>query len=619
MNWCLISITEAMRRVVRQGLVLIFVCAITTGVPAQQLSRPVGEPPTGKNSSTFKEKQGPAGKAAEAVSTSAETAPARRAGGADIPAHVITVVHRLSGWKMFAWLAATGTEMVDGNELMLADGVHTNIVAGCVLDDGRTVIARLSQAETEALTLLPDFFTQNGRSEAADMIVVRRDGVRFKAAFIGLDSSTGLSLLQIAEPILPPALRDASTAALTEGRAVRLFAPERAQRRESLRDEGLVYLRMSEAEGKLLSVRRARSGKAIEAAVGASRLSAAWAGAVATNESGTLLGIAEQAGADEIRLIPAETIKGAAARVLARRATVPQPWLGARGDAVALAPLELFMSSGWPQKEAQALASKRQGVLLTAVAPGTPAAVADLRAGDVVARISEQEVRGVEDFSFILKQAGGGSTVNFTVLRPQMNAPLDVIVRLSESLKPARATAEAEARALEIIARAQASKAREMLTAARAAAIEARLSGIEARILEAEAQVAEAAARVVEAEAREAQATARVDDVRATAQGEVFVKPLLPLGVKAIALSPKSAARFKAPKGLLVIAVLPQSVAAQSGVQAGDVIEAVNNQALPGIAALRELSLSTRANVALSILRDGQRRTLTLANRSDPK
>ena len=33
---------------------------------------------------------------------------------------------------MFAWLAATGTEMVDGNEMMLADGVHPNIVAVCV-------------------------------------------------------------------------------------------------------------------------------------------------------------------------------------------------------------------------------------------------------------------------------------------------------------------------------------------------------------------------------------------------------------------------------------------------------------------------------------------------------
>ena len=106
---------------------------------------------------------------------------------------------------------------------------------------------------------------------------------------------------------------------------------------------------------------------------------------------------------------------------------------------------------------------------------------------------------------------------------------------------------------------------------------------------------------------------------RATAQGEVFVKTLLPLGVKSHRAVTKSAARFKAPKGLLVIAVLPQSAAAQSGVQAGDVIEAVNNQALPGIAALRELSLSKRANVALSILRDGQRRTLTLANQSDPK
>ena len=101
MNWCLISITEAMRRVVRQVVVLIFVCAITTVTPAQQLNRPVGEPPTGKNypvTSTFRERQGPLVKLRKQFNA-AETVQARRPEERTIPAHVINRGASLEGWK----------------------------------------------------------------------------------------------------------------------------------------------------------------------------------------------------------------------------------------------------------------------------------------------------------------------------------------------------------------------------------------------------------------------------------------------------------------------------------------------------------------------------------------
>src|SRR5205823_11537921 len=113
------------------------------------------------------------------------------------------------------------------------------------------------------------------------------------------------------------------------------------------------------------------------------QVSPEWTGGVAVGETGALVGIVDESGTNEARLVSAETVRAAAARVQARRASVPQPWLGARGDAVALTPLQLFVTHGWPESEARALLNRQQGVLLTEVAPGTPAALAGLRRGDV--------------------------------------------------------------------------------------------------------------------------------------------------------------------------------------------------------------------------------------------
>src|SRR5688500_15087393 len=65
------------------------------------------------------------------------------------PREVVTVVHRLSGWKLLAWLAASGPPALELDELPSMKDSHTNIVAGYIYDDGRTVVARLSQDEVD--------------------------------------------------------------------------------------------------------------------------------------------------------------------------------------------------------------------------------------------------------------------------------------------------------------------------------------------------------------------------------------------------------------------------------------------------------------------------------------
>lgn len=483
------------------------------------------------------------------------------------PPKVVTVVHRLSGWKLLVWLAASGPATLTLDQWPSPADVHTNIVAGFVADDGRTVVTRLPQAaaEVEASTpapFPPGLFAARETLESSlpELILVRSDGVKVPARFLGLDAATGLSLLEAAEPLLTPAGDVGDTEETPSvGQRLFLFAPTPVAQAPPTGDEGVIYMSMGETEGKVTEVGRAPTGKPLSARARAPRISPAWTGAVATDETGALVGIVSQSGGTETSIVTAEAMRAAIARVRARGASVPHPWLGARGDEVSAAGLSLFERNGWRPWAALPLINKQVGVLLTSVADGTPAFEAGLRPGDVVTRLNERDVRNLEDFSFGLREAGAGSTVNFTVLRDRVEVPLTVSVRLSETLDPALATAEAESRA----ARARSRRG----VVAHAAPVLPRLN--------------------------------------------FFNKPLQEFGLNVLGLTPRSAPRLAARNGLLVVSVRPESAAALAGLRAGDVIEAVNGQVLEGIGAARLFPpLTATTDFTLSVVRARQRITV---------
>jgi serine protease Do len=133
--------------------------------------------------------------------------------------------------------------------------------------------------------------------------------------------------------------------------------------------------------------------------------------------------------------------------VLARKGSVPRPWLGVGGTELSSAPVALLVSVGWSRSKAATLLNKSHGILLTSVVPGAPAAAAGLRPGDVIARANEREVKSASDLSLILDEAGKASPVRFSVLRPDLDAPREVVVHLDETVNPAFATEMAQARA----------------------------------------------------------------------------------------------------------------------------------------------------------------------------
>jgi serine protease Do len=522
---------------------------------------------------------------------------------------VVTVVHRLNGIKALALLQRNGeaVTMVD-EDIVRESNAVTSITAGVALGDGQSIVARLPQAEAEieattfftpaplpriniprAATTAPVVQRATAVSttpralvplESTGFIVVQSSGKQYVARYVGLDGLSGLSLLKIPGLNLP-ASHDVNEERLAVGQIVRLFAPMRAIKGSSA-TASTVSLRMGEIEGKIAEIARTATGRIEYLTINAKNLSPEIVGGVALNEVGEAVGIVETINANVARLIPTGAVRRAAERVLVRQTSVPRPWLGVRGEAVAAMPLEKFLPGGWSEPQAVALKGKMEGIFLTSVAPGTPAALADLRPGDVIVRVNDFEVKNAEDFSFVLNEVGSGATVNFTLFRGQLPnppapfptpkpmamppfppvgtlispaafnfKPLVVSVKLSESLNPARAMKLAEE--------------------------------------------------------------------YSTNLQTINPFPLVARGIETAALSARAATHLGSRGGMVVLFVDPTSPAAQAGLKAFDVIETVEGKPVGHNALFYTLPQGNPDKLTLGIVRDNQRMEITIQQKEKDK
>jgi S1-C subfamily serine protease len=481
---------------------------------------------------------------------------------------------------------------------------HTSITAGLILDDGRTIVASLPQAEAEDdASLMPPFppsppnlLNDMGRIStqfaphfpAPDLSIVRSNGQQSAAKFIGLDAATNLSLLKIDGPRLAPA-RDADEEKLKVGQRVRFFAPQPANDTE-LKTSGTMYLRIGETEGELTEIVREPTGKIARLTVQARNLSKGMVGGIVLNDAGETVGLIESSNGIEASLMPAQKMRRAAERVLARKTSVPQPWLGVRGEPVAVAPLTQLVTNGWTQEEATTLRNRGAGILLTAVAPGTPAALAHLRPGDIIVRVNDGEVKSGEEFSWLLDEAGSGAFVRFTVLRrrainlspmpprqlampPTLILPTPSSRPLPPKMPPPPISPEAK-------------KSPELIT------------GDEGVLKELNVTVKLSSSLNLESAME-----------RAEAADDFSTDPFASRGLETIPVRLKTAKRSGAGNssnlGLLVIAVHRESAAARAGLRSGDVIRAVNGVGFPS-AKMALPFPSNDSQLALNIIRQGR-------------
>ena len=385
-------------------------------------------------------------------------APPVKTSAAKLPAapQVVTIIHRINALKMFRLLLRSEQQMQSVASVdwafNLMDDVHTNVIAGLAMDDGETIAAWLPEAEVEFGP--PDMVTPVAPrapkppralapprvgffDDRPDITVIGPEGKRLAAKYVGLDAVTGLSILRLVNKNAVPAgtIKDEP---LNAGETVLLFSPEPVATVTGARAmlRGGLYARMGAIEGQIRNVMAAPSGGVARFKVSAPKLSNANIGGVVLNEAGETIGIVDGLEGNEASILPAALIKRAAQRVLEQQASVPRPWLGVKGEAIAALNLDQIRNHGWELQRAEALADKHRGILLTSIMPDSPAAKASLRAGDVILKVDDKEIQTADDFTWWLEQAGPSSLVEFTVARPDRPAAEPLNVKLSGLLDP---------------------------------------------------------------------------------------------------------------------------------------------------------------------------------------
>lgn len=448
---------------------------------------------------------------------------------------VVTIVHRLSGAKLLLQLVRESGEQ--GTTATIApdaimNNAHASIIAGWVLEDGKTILARLPQAaaemEVQRFSMVwPDKDKKEkeekqdkqdkvdhpeGQGVTAqrrpprpprmqpDLTVMTQDGKTYRARYIGIDGQTGLSVLQLAGAA-STAVSEVAVEKVRTGANVQLFAPERVAEASAY----TIMVRIGKTDAKVSKVVNPRAQMMDRMMLHGPKLSPKVIGGVACDEAGRTLGIVDAIEGNNARLVTADAVRAAARRVLESQASVPRPLLGIRGEAVDERARKTLLEFGWNERQFEELLEKQIGILLTSVLPGTPAAFANLHPGDIIIRVGDKDVKSAEEFSSMLAKAGTGEEVRFLVQRPKSSTPVKLDVRLGGAYQP-----------------------------------------------------------VFEWQFR--------TPVVPRIQGG-----LRTMGVEAVALSSKSAQQWGG-SGLLVIAIEPESAAARGGLKEGDVIESIDGK-----------------------------------------
>jgi S1-C subfamily serine protease len=388
-----------------------------------------------------------------------------------IAPQIVTILHRLTGLKIMRLLRRSTEEpgSIAGldDAFRMSKEVHTNVIAGLTLDDGETIAAWLPEAEAE---MAPSAIQYAPRAPAPphpptvppqkrepsvavgapmavpnvpgvslpgllepDLKIVTRDGKRLLGHYLGLDGLTGLSVITLKGANLPQMVE--AQEPIRIGQRLRVIGPQPAPRSEGGARTGM-YVRVGQTDAMVSDVNRSPSGGIARIKIKAANLSAANIGGIAVNDAGETLGILDAVEGHEATVVPIASVRSAVKRVRDRQASVPRPWLGVRGEPIGAMTLDKILGVGWQLDRAKVLCENQNGILLTSVAPGSPAALNQLKPGDVILSVNNSQIKNGDEFSWILQEVGPGSSVQFTVARPDKAATEALQIQLSESPDP---------------------------------------------------------------------------------------------------------------------------------------------------------------------------------------
>ena len=399
---------------------------------------------------------------------------------------IVTILHSLSGLKVMRLLRRSieepGSVAGFDDAFRMSKEIHTNVIAGLTLDDGETIAAWLPEAEAEMAPpaihyapqtppvpgwptpadpgqappaphpapvtprpaqprgqMMPPMVAPNipnlsffGLLEP-DLKIVTRDGKRLLGHYLGLDGLTGLSVITLKGANLPQMVGASEPVKL--GQKLRIIGPQPAPRPEAT-SRTAMYVRVGQTDAIVSGLSKSPSGGIVRIKIKAPKLSAVNIGGIVVNEAGETMGILDTVSGQEATIVPIASVRSAVKRVRDRQASVPKPWLGVRGEPINVVSMDKIMEIGWTAERAKQLCENQNGILLTSVVPGSPAAMNQLKAGDVILTVNNSQIKTGDEFTWILQEAGPGSSVQFTVARPGKEAAEALEIQLSESPDP---------------------------------------------------------------------------------------------------------------------------------------------------------------------------------------
>ena len=206
-------------------------------------------------------------------------------------------------------------------------------------------------------------------------------------------------------------------------------------------------------------------------------------------------------------------------------------------------------------------ATARKGAIVTEVVDGAPASAAGIEAGDVIVEFDGERIRGARQLTRVVRETPAGRSVAAIVFRDR--ARVDVNVTPGERPRPDR---RASRRRIEIPERD---------------AAEAFVWRGDTALLEGLPDIVNGAVMSLAGRAR--------------------------LGIRAESVDGQLADYFGVSAGVLVRHVEEDTVAAAAGLRAGDVITAIDGEAVEDLGALRRRvsALDPGASFAIAIVREG--------------
>jgi S1-C subfamily serine protease len=450
-----------MRSILKSSLVFIFGVTVSASLAVTAAAQTPPAVPTSPSTSDQPQTPAPVAKPKpEKVEKRRSIAATRQArikmvqDQEPVSPQIVTIIHRLNGLTLLRnELRKTGEPgtVATINPDVTKD-VHASIIAGLALEDGRTILARLPQVSAEmevyrATVIVPKADKPDDNSATAsahrsapapaprmpriqpDLTVMTQDGKTFRARYVGVDGQTGLSVLQVTQALTD--ITDTTPRKVSDGENVRVFAPEQVSSETPYQ----ILVRIGRTDAKITKLAKAKM-EADRVMLRGAKLSPMVLGGVACNQAGQTVGIVDEIEGANAKLVTADAVRAAARRVLDRQSSVPRPLLGIRGEEIDSANKTSLVSFGWNEKQLEELYQKQIGIVLTYVMPGTPAAFANLHPGDIIVRVGDKDVKGADELSQLLRQAGPGEEVQFTVERPNMKTPMTFEVKLGGAFQP---------------------------------------------------------------------------------------------------------------------------------------------------------------------------------------